>query len=212
MWQGHRKKSYNQKNTMAWRNVAPAAFKKAPPTISQQSGFLQNAAPVGSETRNLLDDYVNGGESLWFNNYLRGINMEGVSDRDKKEYKKKTSILNKLIHGAPVSKRKMVLFRAISDDTPKLQKYSRGDEADFLNRGIISTSTSYDAAMTFLEEGDPCCMLVILAPNGTHMLEVLENSVWSEESEVLLPHDSRFKVVKTSIVNGIETFYCILVV
>lgn len=196
---------------MAWRNEAPAAFKEAQPVIPQQARFLKDAAPFRSSTREVLEDYVNGGSSLWFNNYLRGINMEGISDNDKKEYKRKTSLLNKLIHQAPVSKRKMVLFRSIPEGTPKLQTYSKGEEADFLNRGIISTSTSYDAAMTFLEQGEACCMLVILVPHGTHMLEVLENSVWSEESEIMLPHGSRFKVVKTSIIDGIETFYCKLV-
>ena len=148
---------------------------------------------------------------MWFNNYLRGINMEGISEKDKKEYRRKTSILNKLINKAPVSKRTLVLFRAISEGAPKLQKYAKGEEADFLNRGIISTSIVYDAAITFLDEGAACCMLAILVPKGTHMLEVLDNSAWSEESEVLLPHGSRFKVVKTSIVNGVKTFYCILV-
>ena len=196
---------------MAWRHEAPARFKEAQPIIPQQTRFLKDAAPFGSPQQEVLDDYVNGGESLWFNNYLRGINMEGISDDYKKEYKRKTSLLNKLIHKAPVSKRKMVLFRAIPEGTPKLQTYSKGEEADFLNRGIISTSTSYDAAMTFLEQGDACCMLVILVPNGTHMLEVLENSAWSEESEIMLPHGSRFKVAKTSIIGGIETFYCKLV-
>ena len=42
------------------------------------------------------------------------------------------------------------------------------------------------------------------------MLEVLDNSAWSEEAEVLLPHGSRFKVQKTSTVNGVKTFYCVL--
>ena len=54
-------------------------------------------------------------------------------------------------------------------------------------------------------------MLVILVPKGTHMLEVLDNSAWSEESEVLLPHGSQFKVVRTSTVDEVTTFYCILV-
>lgn len=79
-----------------------------------------------------------------------------------------------------------------------------------MNKGLISTSTSYESASTFLEEDESCCMLVILAPIGTHMLEILDNSVWSEEAEVLLPHGSRFKVQKTSRVDGIKTFYCIL--
>lgn len=196
---------------MAWRSQAPAAFKKAGAAIPQQAEFLKAAAPFGSRAQQVLDDYVNAGESLWFNNYLRGLNMDGVSEAYKREYRSKTTVLNGLIHAAPVSKRTLVLFRAISKDAPKLQRYARGDEADFLNRGIISTSILYDAALTFLEEGDACCLLVILVPKGTHMLEVLDNSAWSEESEVLLPHGSQFKVVRTSTVNEVTTFYCILV-
>lgn len=176
----------------------------------QQATFLKRAAPVGSRAHTVLDDYVNGGESLWLNNYLRGLHMEDLPDGAKKELRKKSAVLNKLIYSAPVSRHRMLLFRAIAEDAPRFQNYNMGDDADFMNKGLISTSTSYESASTFLEEDESCCMLVILAPIGTHMLEILDNSVWSEEAEVLLPHGSRFKVQKTSRVDGIKTFYCIL--
>ena len=196
---------------MAWRNNAPAAFRIPQTSTPQQTRFLMNNAPVGSRERDLLHDYVNGGESLWFNNYLRGIHLGELSADDKRKLKQKTTILNKLIYRAPVSRHKMVLFRAISTDAPKFQSYKRSDDADFVNKGIISTSLSYDAAREFLEEGETCCMIAILVPKGTHMLEVLNASAWTEEQEVLLPHGSRFKVITTREVDGIETYYCALI-
>ena len=152
---------------MAWRKEAPAVFLRVENVGPQQSGFLQEAAPVGSVQQELLNDYVNGGESLWFNNYLRGLRMEELTPRDKKEYRKKTQTLNKLINEAPASRHKMILFRAISEDAPRFQKYKKGDDAD-INKGIISTSTSYDAALTFLEDDESCCMLVIMVPRNTY--------------------------------------------
>lgn len=131
--------------------------------------------------------------------------------RKKSDLRRKTTVLNKLIRAAPVSQRPLVLFRAIAQSAPALQKYARGTDADFLNKGILSTSVTYAGARDFLDEGDTCCMLVLLVPKGTRMLEVLDNSVWAEEGEVLLPHGSNFKVVHTAVIDEITTYYCVLV-
>jgi hypothetical protein len=196
---------------MAWRAAAPAAFRTPRPSTPQQSRFIEMNAPIGSRERDVLLEYVSGGESLWFNNFLRGIHMEELSADEKSELKRKTTILNKLIYSAPVSKHKLVLFRAISQDAPKFRFYKTSDDADYVNKGMISTSISYGAAKKFLEKDETCCMIVILIPKGAHMLEVLDNSVWNEEKEVLLPHGSRFKVVTARQVEGIETFFCALI-
>jgi hypothetical protein len=193
-----------------WRSGAPAAFKKAPPYAPQQERFLKTAAPYGSREHDLLDDYVNGGESLWFNNYLRGINIDKLSENARKEYKVKTKTLNKLIGNAPRARQNVVLFRAISQDAPRFQSYKTGDDADFLNKGFVSTSISYDAAASFLEADETCCMLVMLVPKGSRVLEVFDYSAWSEESEVLLPHGSQFKIVHSTAIKGVTTYYCIL--
>ena len=196
---------------MAWRATAPAIFRKASPFVPQQGRFFETAAPIGSREYELFDDYVNGGESLWFNNYLRGINLENISERDRNEYKKKTSTINKRIRAAPRSRQNIVLFRAIAQHAPQLQHYKKGDDADFLNKGIISTSISYTAAASFLEADETCCMLVILIPSGSRFLEVLERSGWDEEAEILLPHGSQFKVLRSSTVETITTYYCIII-
>lgn len=48
---------------------------------------------------------------------------------------------------------------------------------------MIYASILYDANI-FLDYQDACCMLFILFPKCTHMLEVLDDSAWSEESEM----------------------------
>lgn len=196
---------------MSWRRDAPPVFLRAPPLRSYQKGYLQHAAPHGSEERDVLDDYVNGGSSLWFNNYLRGRHMENLSARDKREYRKKTTTLNRLIKAAPRSTQNVVLFRAIAEDAPRFRTYRRGDDADFLNQGMISTSVSFRGAAAFLESDETCCMLVVLVPKGTRYLEVLDASAWTEEDEIILPHGSRFKVLTSSVLDGITTYYCTLV-
>lgn len=195
---------------MSWRKDAPVFFLRVEKPVPQQKEYIRRVAPFSSHNFRLLEEYVSAGESLWFNNYLRGVNMEELNASQKRILRNKTASLNKLIHDAPVSARKMVLFRGISPDATKFQKYRRGDDADFMNSGIVSTSVSYEAARQFIEDDDTCCMIIILIPAGTHMLEILDNFAWSEEKEVLLPHGSRFKAIKTHVVNGITTFYCVL--
>lgn len=194
-----------------WRRDAPVVFVRARPFEPQQGDFLTTAAPRGSTEHEVLDEYVNGGESLWFNNYLRGIGMASLSERQRAALRRKTTVLNELIRRAPRSRREMVLFRAVAEDAPRFQSYRRGDDADFLNRGIVSTSVSYDAATSFLEKDETCCLLVLLVPSGTRLLEVLDRSAWSEESEVLLPHGCRFAIEATRVIDGIATYYCVLV-
>ena len=195
---------------MAWKKDAPPVFLRAKPFRPLQQGFLRSAAPNGSDAYAVLDEYVNGGESLWFNNYLRGNNLENLSDRDKERLRFKTATLNRLIKGAPRASQNMVMFRAISEDAPRFKRYHKGDDADFLNQGMISTSLEFSAAIDFLEEDETCCLLVILVPKGTRYLEVLSASAFSNEEEILLPHGSRFKIVRTSVVNGVATYYCII--
>lgn len=159
----------------------------------------------------LLEDYTDGGESLWINNYLRGIHLQSLSKTDKTVLRRKARTLNKLIRNAPPSPHKMILFRSIAQGAPRHQVYHRFSEAEFLSKGIISTSVSYKAALEFIEEGEDCCMLVILVPGGTKMLQVLDASAWSEEKEVLLPHGQTFKIVKEARIKGVKTYYCVLV-
>ena len=104
-----------------------------------------------------------------------------------------------------------MLFRAIAQDAPRLRRYARGDAADFLSSGIVSTSVSYDVALEFVEPGETCCLLVLLVPAGARMLEILGASGWPEEREVLLPHGCAFEVERTAVVGGVVTYYCVLV-
>lgn len=196
----------------SWMAVAPAAFRKAeaysPKASQRHLALIREAHPA---TRAVLEDYVNAGESLWLNNYLRGLRMDELSDADKQKLREKTQQLDALIRAAPPSKKSHVLFRAIGSNVPALEAYAHGADADFLSKGIVSMSVSFDAARAFLEDNETCCMLVLLLPKGTRMLEVLETSAWAEEGEVLLPHGSKFKVMRTAEVEGVTTYYCKLV-
>ena len=143
------------------------------------------------------------------NKYLRGsIAKHELSDSARNALKTQTRVLNELIRNAPVSPSPCVLFRATSAGSVQGKSYLPNDRAEFLNSGIISTSKSYKGASDFLEEKEKCCLLVILLPKGMPMLQVLENSVWPDEEEVLLPHGCKFRVVKTVEIHGITHMYC----
>ena len=160
---------------MSWRQDAPATFLRVDKPVPQQTNYIRRIAPFNSHNFRLLDDYVNAGESLWFNHYLRGVNMQDLTASQKRILRNKTASLNKLIHDAPVSRRKMVLFRGMSIGAPKFQNYRRGDEADFMNSGIVSTSVSYEAPSQSIENEDTYCMIVILIPTGQHLLVIMYN-------------------------------------
>lgn len=190
---------------------APAAFRRVlergEPMKFQNEYISTSLTP---REREVLSDYVDGGESLWITRYFRGTHMDELSDAEKKELRGNARMLNRAIRRAPVSSTSFVLFRAVSQDLPKQQFYKARDAADFINRGIISTSISYASASTFLEPDEKCCMLVILVPKGTLMLQVLDHSAWAEEKEIMLPHGNEFRIAKTCMIDGVRHMYCYL--
>ena len=194
---------------VAWEQHAPQNFKIVSYTDPAQIAYLQT---LDGRRQIALKEYT-GGESLWFNNYLRGIRLHELNNDARAQLKRKVNALNSLISNAPISKKNMIVFRAVSEDTPSLgfQNYRKGDDADFLSKGLVSTSLSAGAAWNFLEEGDTCCFLVLLLPKGTKMLNVMPTSQFDYEKEILLPHGSKFKIMKDATINGIKTFYCALV-
>lgn len=194
---------------VVWREQAPQIFKTATLAKLAQGSYLKT---VGDRQRKTLDEYT-GGTSLWFNNYLRGIRLNELNPEFCAELKNKVAVLNTMISDAPRSKKNMVVFRAIAQNAPSrgFQKYARGDDADFLSKGLVSTSVSAETAWGFLENDETCCFLVLLLPKGTKMLEVMGSSVFENEDEILLPHGSKFKVTSTATIEGIRTFYCTLV-
>ena len=192
-----------------WREHAPAAFKRAKPLPAFQGAFLKERATPAQ--RAVLSDYTDAGESLWINNYLRGRHLDDLSEGARRELRRQASHLNNLIRAAPRSPHASVVFRAVAQDSPQRQFYAKGDEAEFLSRGITSTSASYLAARDFMEDDETCCMLVLLLPKGTRMLQVMDESAWAQEQELLLPHGSTFRVVETAELDGVQTFYCALV-
>lgn len=196
-----------------WQAEAPKKYISASQheLLRFQTFYLKKHAAPGSAAHRVLTDYTDAGESLWINNYLRGIHMDELSEANKKELRRSARILNNLIRDAPPSPQDTVLFRAIDTQVPRRQIYKTGDEAEFLFNGLISTSVSYDAAASFVEDDQTCCMLIMYIPKGTKMLQVMDASVWSNEKEVLLPHHSRFHIDAIAYVNGIKTYFCRLV-
>lgn len=185
----------------AWMLHAPLEFLKAGKDLPAfQANYILNQAT--SSQKRVLSDYVDGGESLWINNYMRGVRMDEVPEEGKKVLRAKARSLNSMIRNAPKSPFPVILFRGI-DFQARQDKKTR----QFSNKGIMSTSLSYGVAKDFVE-GQTCCMLVILVPKGSRMLQVLDLSAWSEEKEVLLPHGNKFLVMKTVVVDGILTHFC----
>jgi len=196
-----------------WENDAPRIFKAAKWKEPTQAKYLEKVEREGNKAKvNALREYT-GGSSLWFNNYLRGLNLSSLSKSAKATLKNKTRHLNELIRDAPRSKRNVVVFRAVSEKalSRRFQNYRRGADADFLSRGLVSTSIEAAGAWKFIEDDEKCCFLVLLLPKSTAMLEVFQLSQFEYEKEVLLPHGSKFKITKTTVIDGITTFYCVLV-
>lgn len=198
---------------VSWQGGAPPLFREAKWETPMQAGYLERAKREGNTAAlKVLAEYA-GGQSLWLNNYLRGLHMGALPRDAKRRLEEEAQRLGKLIKDAPRSTRNVVVFRAISEGAPsrQFQNYRRGDDADFLSRGIVSTSVNAENAWQFLEEGDRCCFLVLLLPKHTAMLEVLEASLFDYEKEVLLPHGSKFKIMSSTVIDGITVFYCALV-
>lgn len=195
-----------------WKHHAPRVFTLfSRPLEYFQENYLEKRAPPNSNERNALSQYIDNGDSLWINNYLRGMHMQELKDDDIKKLSDMSSVLNRLVYDAPTSPHTTFLFRGIAQNAPRQTFYTKMAEAEFLTRGILSTSISYKSALKFVEYDETCCLLVLLVPKGTHMLQILDKaSIWPAEREVLLPHRSVFKIFKTATINGIKTYYCYL--
>jgi hypothetical protein len=191
-----------------WQDKAPRIYLKKRKLALFQKEYLQHATPAA---RKALADYTDAADSLWINNYLRGIHMEDLTEANKDKLRHSARILNSLIRDAPVSPYSVVLFRAINESAPRKQLYNTNDDAEFLFNGLVSTSVSFDAAASFVEDDQTCCMLVLYIPSGSKMLQVYDASAWADEKEVLLPHHSRFHVDKIDKINGITTYFCRMV-
>jgi len=191
----------------AWMLHSPLEFLKARRDIPAfQANYIHSQAT--SSQKRVLSDYVDGGESLWINNYLRGVRMDEVPEEGKNVLRAKAKGLNSMIRNAPKSPSSCILFRGISPDLQtQFQDQEQQKKKQFSNKGIVSTSLSYEVAKDFVE-GQSCCLLVILVPKGSRMLQVLDQSAWSEEKEVLLPHGNEFVVMKTAVVEGVLTHFC----
>jgi hypothetical protein len=146
----------------------------------------------------VIEKYT-GGESLWINNYLRNRDLEDVNETNLKKLKRYSTILNDIMkHKSPPSRSATKVYRGAEAMHQSWRKLKTGEELMFTNKGIISTSFNKKAALSFIEEDDDCCLLVLTLPKGTKGLYISSQSVFSdlEEDELLLPHGSKFVVTK----------------
>lgn len=164
-----------------------------------------------AEEKALLD--YTGGDSLYFNNYLRRHDMSEFTRREMLAVKRKIRLINSMIRKNPKLRKKIVVYRGAEAMQPHWRHLQSGYVLEFTNKGLISTSLSKDVALSFVEDDDDCCLLVLTLPPGTAGLMV-PDSYFDYEKEFILPHGSIFivdKVAYTPYENrSIKTYHATL--
>lgn len=148
----------------------------------------------------LLDYCGDGSQSTSMSAYLKGMTdkFSDVPASLATRIANKANTLNTLIQQAPPSPVELVLYRAV--DVPRTGPPSfpfdeRAPHVDFLKLGLLSTSYVKQDAIDFLDDGEPCCLCVLLCPVGTRCLLVDALSAWAEsEHEVILPSGNLFRL------------------
>lgn len=162
----------------------------------------------------IVDNYT-GGESLWINNYLRDRNIESLSDTQKASLKRATIHLNNIINKSPLSTSDTIVYRGAEAMYKEWRQLDEGSELILTSKGLISTSFKKNTALSFIEEDEDCCFLILNLPKGTRGLYISSDSMFNEEDELLLPHGSKFVITNKKFTNHkykkIITYEAILV-
>lgn len=100
--------------------------------------------------------------------------------------------LQKIILNSPPLTGEIKVYRGTTDDPP-MNKLKVGDL--FKNPIFVSTSYNKKSAMVFT--GKNCCLLIITVPKHQSVLYLSDISSFKEESEILLPAGTVFRVTHT---------------
>ena len=173
--------------------------------------YLEEALNRSKDAKKALSDYVDGGESLWFNRHLRNEGCQGLSAGSRAKLAEQTSVLNALIYAAPPLDDDIVVYRgttieclfATSDGVAPSWSFV----GEMLSRGVLSTSTLRSQARDFVDDDANCCLFVIRLPRGTRALYVVSTSAWAMEEEVMLPHGTQIRIDGKDTRDGLVTFY-----
>ena len=197
----------------AFADAEEAAVTRLTSLRSRHHAYLAEAAPPESAAFVALDAYVANGDSLWFNRYLRGeaCGFEDVTKRLLAQYQRQVTALDVLIRGAPPLDDAVVVYRGatieclLSGAGEEGPTFSRVEAV--LSSGILSTSTRRAVARDFVDAGAPCCLFVLLLPSGTLGLYVGEGSVWGDEDELMLPHNTQVQIVAHEVRDDVSVYY-----
>ncbi len=146
----------------------------------------------------LLDYCGDGAQSAQMSFYLKGMRdkFSKPPDRTTIQIANKANTLNTLIQQAPPSPVDLVLYRAVdANDSRVAGMDESAKHVNFLKLGLLSTSYEKQDAIDFLDDGEACCLCVLLCPAGTRCLLVDSISAWAEfEHEVILPSGNLFRL------------------
>jgi len=107
--------------------------------------------------------------------------------------------LASIIENSPPLESDLIVNRGISKDYfPKKNKM-------FLNKRFVSTTYALHPAFRFMGNLE-CCVLQILLPKGTRCIFMPIISVYPEESEILLPINTTFKILNKDITSINDTW------
>ena len=132
-----------------------------------------------------LRGYTRDSDSV--NHYLRGQWTLPMSTKDVKKAKNMARCIRNIFLRVPPLDGYVTLWRGANLDIKKIKV---GRELKFFSKGMVSTSKSKRVAMGFLE--NYCCIFKLILPPYSKALFIGDVSVYPQEEEVLIPHNSRF--------------------
>ena len=152
-----------------------------------------------------------GGESLWLNKYLDrwpeidgGLESveEGLTKTKQNKLKRIVQLVSAAISKSPLSTRHVIVYKGIEDVPVRWLTVSVGRILPLTEKGLVSTSFDKELAKTFMSPSseDRSVLLTLSLPKKTKGLFVQSISQFQEEFELILPHNSRFRVAKRSYV------------
>lgn len=134
--------------------------------------------------RKLIDDKISYAEKHYLIiDVLQKLNIECWI----KIFKLYCENINRSIQNIPPLNKEMIVYRGVNKDIIENQTM-------FESTQFISTSTSFNKAMNFIDKNQSCCLMRIVLPPGSKCLLISGVSLYDDEAEVLLPLHSKFLV------------------
>ena len=181
--------------------------------MAQKVSDLKKNSKISSEELKALNDYT-GGESLWFNNFLRNRDLDKIPNPKEEipKLEKKVGLLGNIIKKSSPLNKELIVYRGAEAMDESWRNLKPDDELIFTSTGMVSTSYDKDIAEDFIDDkkNPRCCLLTLTLPVGTKCIDV-DISSYKDERELLLPHGSIFIVNKRTVEDNTINFYATLI-